>query len=110
MRILLDECLPKDLKGDLAGHYATTVGDMGWSGIKNGRLLLLAEQEFDVFLTADRSIEYQQNMSKRQIVLVILDSSNNKIETLRPLVPVLLDRLRLIVPGVVIHVPGQVGI
>lgn len=104
MRILLDECLPIDLQYELADHDAVTVGHMGWSGIKNGTLLSLAEQEFDVFLTADRSIEHQQNMQKRQIVLVVLVASNTKIETLRPLIPTLLGALQGIVPGVVSHV------
>ncbi len=63
MRVLLDECLPKDLKHDLVGHQATTVGEMGWLGIKNGKLLTLAEEHhFDVFLTADRNIEHRQNL------------------------------------------------
>jgi predicted nuclease of predicted toxin-antitoxin system len=104
VRILLDECLPTDLQYELPGYDVSTVGQMGWSGIKNGTLLALAEQEFDVFLTADRNIEYQQNMQKRQIILVVLVASNTKIETLRPLIPSLLDTLQSIVPGVVSHV------
>ena len=104
MRILLDECLPRDLKFDLAGHHAATVGDMGWAGIKNGKLLTIAEQEFDVFLTADRSIEYQQDMRKRRNVLVVLLAPDTKVETLRPLVPAFLKALENIAPGVVTHV------
>ena len=107
MRILLDECLPNDLKYDLTGHYAATVGDMGWSGIKNGKLLAIAEQQFDVFLTADRSIEYQQNMQKRQIILVVLVASDTKVETLRLLVPPLLETLHAVELGFVTHVSGQ---
>jgi len=104
MRILLDECLPRDLKDDLSGHHAATVGEMGWAGIKNGALLTLAEQEFDVFLTADRSIEYQQNMNKRAIVLVVLIVPDTKVETLRSLVPSLLNSLLHIVVGEVTHI------
>jgi hypothetical protein len=78
LRILLDECLPKDLKGELPGHDATTVGDMGWRGIQNGHLLKLAEQEFDLFLTADRNIEHQQNLAKRRIILAVFISTDIK--------------------------------
>jgi len=59
MRILLDECLPRLLKHDIVGHEALTVAEMGWAGIKNGKLLDLAEEGFDVLLTVDRGIEYQ---------------------------------------------------
>ncbi len=62
MKILIDESLPRYLKRMLAEHDAQTVQDMGWAGIKNGKLLNLAESEFDVFLTADKNIRYQQNL------------------------------------------------
>src|SRR5438552_1838326 len=104
MRVLLDECLPKDLKHDLTGHQAATVGEMGWSGIKNGKLLTLAEEHrFDIFLTADRSIEHQQNLRNRQIALAVFISSDTKAETLRPLMPALLEMLAAIKPGDVAH-------
>jgi hypothetical protein len=54
--------LPKLLKHDIAGHDVSTVAEMGWAGIKNGDLLNVAEGQFDVLLTVDRGIEYQQNM------------------------------------------------
>jgi hypothetical protein len=56
MKILLDECMPRQLKTDLAGHVTRTVVEMGWAGTKNGALLRLAETQFDVFLTVDRRI------------------------------------------------------
>ena len=61
MRILLDECVPRKLTRELPGHECRTVTEMGWAGIKNGRLLRLAENQFDVFLTADQNLQYQQN-------------------------------------------------
>jgi hypothetical protein len=79
---------------------------MGWAGVKNGQLLNLAEQQFDVFLTADRNIEHQQNMRNRHIVLVVLISPDNKLETLAELMPDLDRALQEITPGVVTHVPG----
>lgn len=60
MRLLLDECIPKRLKRELLGHEVRTVQDMGWSGIKNGALLRLADGRFDALLTVDQGIEYQQ--------------------------------------------------
>ena len=60
MRILLDECLPKRLKRDLTGHTARTVPEMGWAGKENGELLALATGQFDVFLTVDRNLSFQQ--------------------------------------------------
>ena len=105
MRILLDECLPKDLKNDLVGHQARTVGDLGWLGIKNGELLTLAEEEqFDGFLTADLSIEHQQNLRDRRIALAVFISHDTKAETLRPLITALLQALNTIRPGEVRHI------
>ena len=106
MRILLDECLPRDLKNYLPAHERATVSEMGWAGVKNGQLLNLAEQHFDVFLTADRNIEHQQNMRNRRIVLVVPISPDNKLETLAELMPDLDKALQEITPGVVTHVPG----
>jgi hypothetical protein len=108
VRILLDECLPKDLKHDLADHDALTVGEMGWSGVKNGKLLTLAEEyHFEVFLTADRSIEYQQNLAKRPIAFAVFISPDNKAETLRPLMPAFLHALPGIHPGEVVHIAQE---
>ena len=63
MRVLLDECLPKRLKRDLTGHQARTAPEMGWASKRNGDLLRLAERDFDVFLTVDRKLQHQQNLS-----------------------------------------------
>jgi hypothetical protein len=72
MRILMDECLPKKLKLEFKNHEICTVYEQGWSGIKNGKLLQLAqENRFEVFLTADQNLKYQQNLSKSAITIVI---------------------------------------
>jgi Domain of unknown function (DUF5615) len=60
MRILLDESLPRRLKGELLGHDVSTVVECGWSGVKNGKLLTLAADNFDVFVTADQNLQNQQ--------------------------------------------------
>jgi hypothetical protein len=63
MRILLDECVPRRLARELAGHDVRTVPEMGWSGKRNGELLqLMAGQGFEVFLTVDQNLRYQQNL------------------------------------------------
>jgi hypothetical protein len=76
MRVLLDECVPHPLCEILIGHHCTSVKDQGWGGIKNGELLRLAEGRFDVFITADQNIRYQQNLSGRQIAIVELSTND----------------------------------
>ena len=99
MRILLDESLPRRLARELAGHDVQTVQQRGWAGLKNGELLRLASAEFQVLVTGDQNIEYQQNPATRSIAVVVLVAPNNRLETLRPLVPGLLEALALIQPG-----------
>ncbi len=75
-RILLDENLPVALKGLLTGHEVSTVKDMGWTGIQNGALLALAQQSgFDVLITGDKNLTYQQNAANRKIALIVLSES-----------------------------------
>ena len=81
MKILLDECVPAPLQSLLTNHVCTTVQSRGWSGIKNGDLLLRAEAEFDLFITSDQNIRYQQNLSGRTIA--ILELSSNDIDRIR---------------------------
>ncbi len=76
MRVLIDECLPRPLKPQLAGHDYRTVQEMGWGGVKNGQLLLLAEKEFEVFVTGDKNLRYQQNLASRQIAIVLLPTTH----------------------------------
>ena len=76
MRILLDECLPIPMRDSLAGHECVAVSDCGWKGINNGQLLSLAEGQFDLFLTSDQSIRYQQNLAGRQIPIIELSAND----------------------------------
>ena len=85
MRVLLDECLPRRLKRELVGHEARTVPEMGWASKRNGELLALAAAEFDVFLTSDRNLSYQQDVSAFDISVVVLVARSNSIDDLRPL-------------------------
>ena len=62
MKVLVDECVPLKLVRLLTRHTFTTALDKGWGSFTNGRLLALAESEFELFLTSDRNLEYQQNL------------------------------------------------
>jgi hypothetical protein len=101
MRILLDECVPARLGQELLGHEVHTVPEMGWASHENGALLSLADGKFDVFLTTDQRISYQQTVAKFTIALVVLVARRNKIEFLLRLLP----ELRRVLPNVK---PGQV--
>ncbi len=98
MRILLDESLPKDLKALLVGHEAETVALAGWSGVKNGKLLALAATAYDIFLTADRNIEFQQNLAKLPLSIMTMVLVNNRIETIAQLLPEVLAALDHVQP------------
>ena len=104
MRILLDESLPRKLALELTGHEAQTVQRRGWAGLKNGALLRTASQEFQVLLTGDKNLEFQQNPATLPISVIILVAVNNRIETLRPLVPRVLEVLHNIRPGQLVRV------
>jgi predicted nuclease of predicted toxin-antitoxin system len=75
MKILIDESLPRYLKRALHEHDASTVQEMSWSGIKNGVLLARAEEQFDVFLTADKNLRYQQNLKERALAIIVFPSN-----------------------------------
>ena len=81
MKILLDECVPWPIHRLLSNHSCTSVQAQGWSGIRNGDLLELAEVEFDLFITSDQNIRYQQNLAGRRIA--ILEFSTNDLRRLQ---------------------------
>ena len=98
MRILLDEDLPRRLAELLVGHEVSTVQRSGWSGITNGQLLGLAAAQFDVFLTMDRNLEFQQNLATLPIAVLVVEAVSNRMEALKPLVSAILDELNHIAP------------
>ena len=93
MRILLDECIDRRFARELAGHEVRTVPEAGWAAKSNGDLLALAEQRFDVFVTVDRNLSFQQNVPKFSIAVVVLRARSNRLVDLRQLVPRLLEIL-----------------
>jgi hypothetical protein len=106
MRVLLDECVPRRLKRELPGHEVLTVTEHGWSGIKNGRLLGIADAEFDVFLTVDQNLKYQQNLTAFRIAIILLVARNNRLKTLLPLMPEVREALDKIVAGEFVRIGG----
>lgn len=106
MRLLLDECIDRHFAEALPGHSAKTVPQMGWAALKNGELLARAEKEFDVFITVDRALPSQQNLSKRKIALLIMRAKTNQLVDLLPLAVDVLAALQKIKPSQVIVV-GQ---
>lgn len=94
MKILLDECVTKHLKAHLTGHEVFTAKEMGWGGIKNGRLMMLCvDQHFDILLTIDKNLQYQQNLEKYPISVIVLNSLTSKVEELITFLPKLLPQL-----------------
>ena len=93
MRILLDECVDHRLSEAIVGHHVEAVGGRGWSGTKNGDLLTLAAREYDVFVTTDRNLAFQQNAQQFDIGIIVLVAKSNRLDALQALVPELLRTL-----------------
>lgn len=107
MRLRLDECVPRRLGRELADHEVLTVQQAGWSGLGNGRLLEVAQRRFDVFVTVDQGLRYQQDISGFQIAIVVLEAPTNDIEDLRPLMPRVRELLPQLRPGQLVRVADQ---
>lgn len=108
MRVLLDECLPRKLRRELTDYEVRTVTEQGWRGTKNGALLRRASDEFDVFLTVDSNLEYQQNLPAIPIAVVVLIAYSNDVDVLRPLMPLVRELLPTVEPGRVYRI-GPAG-
>jgi hypothetical protein len=108
MRILLDECIPRKLKYSLPDHECHTVPEAGLAGKKNGFLLDLAEKAgFEVFVTMDKGLEYQQNLAARSIAILLLRGKSNRLADLLPLVPDLLRTVKLARKGEINRISGD---
>jgi predicted nuclease of predicted toxin-antitoxin system len=105
MKVLLDENLPHALRGELPGHDVFTVKYLGWSGTKNGVLLAQAVKSgFNVIVTMDSGVAYQQNVAALSLAVIVLVADSNDIDDLRPLVPRLLRSLKKLKPGTVVRI------
>jgi predicted nuclease of predicted toxin-antitoxin system len=105
MKILLDECIPRKLKNSLSDHECQTAPEAGLAGEKNGRLLSLAEAAgFQLFLTMDKGLQYQQNLAGRRISILILRARSNRLHDLLQLMESCRSFMSSIQPGEVIRV------
>ncbi len=88
MKILLDECITKKLKTFLKNHEVYTVSDMRWNGLFNGKLMTkCVENSFDILLTIDKNILYQQTINKYNVTIVVFNARNSKVSSLIPFLP-----------------------
>ena len=104
MRILLDENVPIDLALELPGHNVKTVVGLGWSGVLNGELMRRARENCEVFVTLDRNIEFQQNITSLPLAVLVVRAISNRMVHLRPLVPDILAAVEAAKPGYLQHV------
>ncbi len=107
VRLLLDESLPRRLAQRLTAAEVDTVFDRGWSGLKNGELLRTAEREYDVFVTADQNLEYQQNLTGFEIAIVVLAAHTNRLQDLIPLIPKVAEACSAAEEGTVVVVRAE---
>jgi len=105
LRVFLDHCLPKRLLRLLPEHEVKTAYQMGWAAKKNGELLRLVEGDFDVFITVDQNLRYQQNLASSQLRVIVLIAASNQYDDLAPLIPQVEKMLADISPGSVVEIP-----
>ena len=103
MKVLLDECTPRVVKKRLPMHDISTVQEMGWAGIKNGALLKLTEAQFEVFITTDKNLRYQQNLTGRAFTVLVLPS--NQVPVVERALPAVEAALQIIRAGDYIEIP-----
>ena len=108
MRVLFDHCTPRPLRRYLTSHEVKTAYQMGWARIVNGKLLSLAEAQFDVFPTVDQNIPDQQSMRGRAIAVIVLIGFDTSPVTLAPLMPQVLALLPTVQPGQVYLVEAEI--
>jgi hypothetical protein len=104
MRVLLDECVDWRLLRDLTGHDVKTARQMGWSEVKNGKLLCLTAEHFDVFVTVDRNLSFQNKVIDLPLAVIVLAAPTNRLADLRLLLPRLLPAIDQTVAGQVVLV------
>ena len=102
MKVLLDECVTRYLKGDFAGSEVFTVEEAGFKGLKNGRLLQATSSQYDVLVTVDQNLEYQQNLKTLTIAIIVLKAKRSTYPMLKPLMPQVLNALEDLKPGEII--------
>jgi hypothetical protein len=99
VRVLLDESIPIDFALDLHELDVQTVIGLGWAGLKNGALLRQAAGQFQVLVTMDKNLQFQQNLAAHAVAVVLIRAHSNRIDDLRALVPQILDAVAASEPG-----------
>jgi hypothetical protein len=99
VKVFLDECINWRLARGLVGHDVKTAQQTGWTAVRNGALLTLASQHFDVFVTLDRSLSFQQKLDSFSIAVVVLKARTSRLIDLKPLIPDLLAAIQSAQPG-----------
>jgi hypothetical protein len=99
MKLLLDECVTRYLKPEFVGHEVSTIDDAGFKGLKNGALLAVASDRFDVLVTVDQNLRYQQNLVNLKIAILVFSAERTTFPKLKPLIPKALAELTTIKPG-----------
>jgi hypothetical protein len=105
VRIILDECVPRRFGALLIGHTVTTVPRAGWAGVKNGKLLSLINGAFDVFITLDKHLAWQNSIVPAQFGIIVLRVKSNRMADVRPLAPSVLSALPQLAPARVTYLP-----
>jgi hypothetical protein len=104
VKVFVDECVDRRLARDIVGHEVKTAQQMGWSTIENGELLALAAKDFDVFVTVDRNLSFQQHLPAFEIAVIVLRAVSNRLADLQPLIPELLASIPKAKRGAVTYV------
>lgn len=105
MKILLDECVPRKLKAHLYPHESATVGDLGLCGTRNGELLRSAAGKgFDVFLTLDHGLQYELNLTKYDIAVIVVRAKSSRLQDILRRVPEISQRLQSIRRGELVRI------
>ena len=102
MRVLFDTCVPRPLRKSLLGHEIKTAQEMGWDRLRNGDLIQVAEEAFDVLVTSDQKLKYQQNLTGRKIGIIILPT--NHLRAVLELAPKVAGALSEVSPGILLEI------
>jgi hypothetical protein len=104
VKLLLDECVTRFVKRDLIGHEVHSVEETGFKGLENGKLLRAASGLFEVLITVDQNLPYQQHVAGLDIAILVLAAKRNSYARLKPLLPRALEALKTIKPGDLIRI------
>ena len=107
MKVLLDECVTRKLRRDFQGHEVHTVEEAGLKGLKNGDLLRSASGQYEVLVTVDQNLQYQQNIKSLNMAILVLAAKRNSYEALQPLMSHALEVLKQIEPGEVVIIKAS---